>query len=148
MNAWSAAVAPRHGGGWREECLSVYLVRNAHQAGLLRGGARAAQRMSRSSVPPDLVPGRRIASGKYELLRKIGVGAMGEVWTAKHLSLDEEVAIKPSSAASTMTTAPRRTAASSWRPASRACCRARRGTSSRSPITAATATWRTSSWSS
>lgn len=49
---------------------------------------------SRSSVPPDLAPGRRIASGKYELFRKIGVGAMGEVWAAKHLSLDDEVAIK------------------------------------------------------
>ena len=31
---------------------------------------------------------------KYELLRKLGTGAMGEVWAAKHLSLDEEVAIK------------------------------------------------------
>ncbi|MFO0735497.1 MAG: serine/threonine-protein kinase [Labilithrix sp.] len=64
------------------------------EPGFFEEEARAAQRMSRSSVPPDLVPGRRIASGKYELLRKIGVGAMGEVWTAKHLSLDEEVAIK------------------------------------------------------
>ncbi|MBX3233810.1 MAG: serine/threonine protein kinase [Labilithrix sp.] len=47
-----------------------------------------------SSVPPDLVAGRRIAGDKYELLRKIGVGAMGEVWAARHLSLEEEVAIK------------------------------------------------------
>ncbi len=46
-----------------------------------------------SSVPPDLAPGRLIAD-KYELVRKVGVGAMGEVWAAKHLSLDEEVAIK------------------------------------------------------
>jgi serine/threonine-protein kinase len=53
-----------------------------------------AQRVSRSSVPPDLAPGRRIAGGKYELLRKIGTGAMGEVWAAKHVSLDEEVAIR------------------------------------------------------
>lgn len=64
------------------------------ESGFFEEEAKAAQRVSRSSVPPDLVPGRRIASGKYELLRKIGVGAMGEVWAAKHLSLDEEVAIK------------------------------------------------------
>ena len=53
-----------------------------------------AGRVSRSSVPPDLAPGRRICAGKYELLRKVGVGAMGEVWAARHVSLDEEVAIK------------------------------------------------------
>lgn len=46
-----------------------------------------------SSIPPDLAPGMRIAD-KYELRRKIGTGAMGEVWAAKHLSLEEEVAIK------------------------------------------------------
>ena len=45
------------------------------------------------SVPPDLKAGLRIG-GKYELTRKLGTGAMGEVWAAKHLSLDEEVAIK------------------------------------------------------
>ena len=33
-------------------------------------------------------------AGKYELLRKIGSGAMGEVWAARHATLDEEVAIK------------------------------------------------------
>jgi serine/threonine-protein kinase len=58
------------------------------------GGPSHAKSAARSSLPPGLTPGRRIASGKYELLRKIGVGAMGEVWAAKHLSLDEEVAIK------------------------------------------------------
>jgi serine/threonine protein kinase len=35
-----------------------------------------------------------IVAGKYELLRKLGTGAMGEVWAARHKSLDEEVAIK------------------------------------------------------
>jgi serine/threonine-protein kinase len=35
-----------------------------------------------------------IVGGKYELVRKIGTGAMGEVWAARHKTLDEEVAIK------------------------------------------------------
>ena len=33
-------------------------------------------------------------AGKYELVRRIGTGAMGEVWAARHKTLDEEVAIK------------------------------------------------------
>jgi serine/threonine-protein kinase len=45
------------------------------------------------SVPPGLVAGTVVAD-KYELVRKIGSGAMGEVWAARHKSLDEEVAIK------------------------------------------------------
>src|SRR5262245_55221859 len=45
------------------------------------------------SVPPNLGPGQIIA-GKYELLRKLGTGAMGAVWAARHVSLQEEVAIK------------------------------------------------------
>ncbi len=47
----------------------------------------------RSSVPPDLAPGMCIA-GRYELRRKVGSGAMGDVWAARHVSLGEEVAIK------------------------------------------------------
>lgn len=47
----------------------------------------------RSSVPPNLAPGMRIAD-RYELRRKVGSGAMGEVWAAQHVSLKEEVAIK------------------------------------------------------
>ena len=46
-----------------------------------------------ASVPPGLEAGMLIAN-KYELTRKLGTGAMGEVWAAKHLSLEEEVAIK------------------------------------------------------
>ena len=46
-----------------------------------------------ASVPPGLVAGM-IVAGKYELVRKIGSGAMGEVWAARHETLDEEVAIK------------------------------------------------------
>ena len=45
------------------------------------------------SVPPGLAAGMTVA-GKYELLRKIGCGAMGEVWAARHKTLGEEVAIK------------------------------------------------------
>jgi serine/threonine protein kinase len=46
-----------------------------------------------ASVPPGLAAGM-IVAGKYELVRKIGSGAMGEVWAARHETLDEEVAIK------------------------------------------------------
>jgi eukaryotic-like serine/threonine-protein kinase len=46
-----------------------------------------------ASVPPGLAAGMTVA-GKYELLRKLGTGAMGEVWAARHRTLDEEVAIK------------------------------------------------------
>jgi hypothetical protein len=45
------------------------------------------------SVPPGLEAGTVVA-GKYVLVRKIGSGAMGEVWAARHQTLDEEVAIK------------------------------------------------------
>ena len=49
--------------------------------------------MRAKSVPPDLAAGM-IVAGKYELVRKLGTGAMGEVWAALHKSLHEEVAIK------------------------------------------------------
>jgi len=35
-----------------------------------------------------------IIANRYQLVRKIGAGAMGEVWAARHKTLDEEVAIK------------------------------------------------------
>lgn len=35
-----------------------------------------------------------IVANKYQLVRKIGAGGMGEVWAARHKTLDEEVAIK------------------------------------------------------
>jgi serine/threonine protein kinase len=35
-----------------------------------------------------------ILGGKYELVRPLGRGSMGEVWVAHHLSLGEEVAVK------------------------------------------------------
>ena len=35
-----------------------------------------------------------IIAGKYRLLRKLGQGAMGDVWQAEHLSLKSQIAIK------------------------------------------------------
>jgi eukaryotic-like serine/threonine-protein kinase len=52
-----------------------------------------AEEQSPISVPLGLKEGMLVAN-KYELIRKLGTGAMGEVWAAKHLSLEEEVAIK------------------------------------------------------
>jgi serine/threonine protein kinase len=49
--------------------------------------------MRSPSVPPGLAAGMIVAN-KYELVRKLGTGAMGEVWAARHKTLDEEVAIK------------------------------------------------------
>jgi len=46
-----------------------------------------------ASVPSGLRAGL-VIGGKYELERKLGTGAMGEVWAARHLTLDEHVAIK------------------------------------------------------
>jgi|GEM_PF-1469668 len=68
----------------------------ATESDFFGGGGEREERViepHRSSIPPDLTPGLRIA-GKYELRRKIGAGAMGEVWAAKHMTLQEEVAIK------------------------------------------------------
>jgi len=46
-----------------------------------------------ASVPSGLRAGLVIAD-KYRLVRRLGTGAMGEVWAARHETLDEEVAIK------------------------------------------------------
>jgi serine/threonine protein kinase len=35
-----------------------------------------------------------VIAGKYELVRRLGNGSMGEVWVARHRTLDEDVALK------------------------------------------------------
>ena len=42
----------------------------------------------------DLSPGVKIGSGRYELVKELGRGAMGQVWLAQDTQLDENVAIK------------------------------------------------------
>lgn len=84
---------------------------------------------------------------RYELVRKIGSGTMGEVWAARHKTLDEEVAIKlvvrnvdhddGTSAESRLLLEARVAAALSGSPV----------TSSPSPTTATTARSATWSWS-
>ena len=49
---------------------------------------------SPSVPPPGALAAGTVVAGKYVLVRKIGSGAMGEVWAARHQTLDEEVAIK------------------------------------------------------
>ena len=44
-----------------------------------------------SAEPIELRP---VIAGKYELVRPLGQGSMGEVWLARHRTLGEEVAIK------------------------------------------------------
>lgn len=44
-----------------------------------------------SAEPVELRP---VIAGKYELVRPLGQGSMGEVWLARHRTLGEEVAIK------------------------------------------------------
>ena len=39
------------------------------------------------------LPGQ-VYQSRYELLRRIGAGGMGEVWAVKHLGLGNEIAIK------------------------------------------------------
>jgi serine/threonine protein kinase len=41
----------------------------------------------------------RLVGAKYELMRRLGRGSMGEVWIARHRTLDERVALKLLSAA-------------------------------------------------
>jgi len=57
--------------------------------------------LDESSETSGPVSGRRVAyaaglviADRYELLRPLGAGGMGEVWVAHHLSLDIDVAVK------------------------------------------------------
>ncbi|GAC1352373.1 MAG: serine/threonine-protein kinase [Polyangiales bacterium] len=49
--------------------------------------------MAKFLAPVELAP-RAIVADKYELLRCVGRGGMGEVWSAHHRALGEDVAIK------------------------------------------------------
>lgn len=53
--------------------------------------AREGQPSYTPGVPPSA--GDEIA-GRYRLVRRIGAGGMGEVWTAQHLALELEMAVK------------------------------------------------------
>ena len=44
------------------------------------------------SVPPNVSPGTRF--GSYQILQRLGIGGMGEVYRAKDTRLNREVAIK------------------------------------------------------
>jgi len=46
------------------------------------------------AVPPASIRGGNVLHGKYRLERELGRGAMGTVWSAIHLTLDQRVAIK------------------------------------------------------
>ncbi|HEY6727772.1 MAG TPA: protein kinase [Polyangiaceae bacterium] len=46
------------------------------------------------AMSPPSIRGGNILHGKYRLERELGRGAMGTVWSAIHLSLDQRVAIK------------------------------------------------------
>src|SRR5437764_783151 len=47
----------------------------------------------KATTPLVLAAGALVAE-KYELLRLLGRGGMGEVWSARHVALGEDVAIK------------------------------------------------------
>ena len=57
------------------------------------GGSDSSNRETQEGAPVVSSAGR-ILDGRYELLARIGVGGMGEVWSARHLRLDKRVAIK------------------------------------------------------
>src|SRR6185436_2656220 len=65
-----------------------------HRRRSRRGGERAHMNApSGETRAPRLVAGRVVA-GKYELVRPLGRGGMGEVWLARHRTLNTQVAIK------------------------------------------------------
>ena len=54
----------------------------------------AAARVALAGPPAPRPRADLIVAGKYRLSHQIGDGGMGEVWRARHLSLDAEVAVK------------------------------------------------------
>ena len=61
--------------------------------GRLRAAAPKGQPAPRPGAPADFPP-ELLASGKFEVLGKLGEGGMGAVWKARHTFLDRLVAIK------------------------------------------------------
>jgi serine/threonine protein kinase len=53
----------------------------------------SSQVTGRAADPPDPLVGR-IVVGKFRLTRLLGVGAMGRVYEADHLSLSKKIAVK------------------------------------------------------
>ncbi len=47
-----------------------------------------------ATLPLEVSTSPRIIAGRYELVRVLGRGSMGEVWVAEHLTLGQEVAVK------------------------------------------------------
>jgi serine/threonine protein kinase len=61
---------------------------------LIGEAARGGLALNLAEVEPLPLDVGQVLGGKYELLRWLASGAMGEVWVARHRSLDEPVAIK------------------------------------------------------
>lgn len=55
---------------------------------------RSSARLANKSTVVLPVGAGRIIGGKYDLVRRLGAGSMGEVWLARHRTLDENVALK------------------------------------------------------
>ena len=84
-------------------------------------------------MPPSPIEGGYVIGGKYQLVRLLGRGSMGEVWIAHHKTLGEDVAVKllaPAYAASETESYPTASAAFVTKRRSPPGCRARRVTSS------------------
>ena len=71
------------------KCGSEFLIDETHAGDTVA----CSQCQSTILVPlAGIKPGRKIAD--FEVIRKLGVGGMGEVWLAKQVSMDRDVALK------------------------------------------------------
>lgn len=60
----------------------------------VEGDSRSANPNSRSDAAQPSLEARRILAGRYQILRFIGRGAMGEVYEANDIALHEHIALK------------------------------------------------------